>query len=137
MVDVHYIKRGNKSYGPYYYRSYRVGNKVKKEYLGKDYPKSIHKNKNKRKIISFFVLLFLATIVIPLVMFFGGITGKTTLGANTTLQSNESLQTSGDNLTKEIINLNHSIKLSGIYFSFFSRQGAKFHQARQETIPRA
>ncbi len=104
MVDVHYIKRGNKSYGPYYYRSYRVGNKVKKEYLGKDYPKSIHKNKNKRKIISFFVLLFLAAIVIPLVMFFGGITGKTTLGANTTLQSNESLQTSGDNLTKEIIN---------------------------------
>jgi len=103
MVDVHYIKRGNKSYGPYYYRSYRVGNKVKKEYLGKDYPKSTHKNKNKRKIISFFVLLFLAAIVIPLVMFFGGITGKTTLGANTTLQSDESLQTSGDNLTKEII----------------------------------
>lgn len=34
MVYKYYIKRGSKRFGPYYYRSYRVGNKVKKEYLG-------------------------------------------------------------------------------------------------------
>jgi hypothetical protein len=43
MVYKYYIKRGNKKFGPYYYRSYRVGNKVKKEYLGTDNEKRFSK----------------------------------------------------------------------------------------------
>jgi hypothetical protein len=41
MVYKYYIKRGSKRFGPYYYRSYRVGNKVKKEYLGKNNRKRV------------------------------------------------------------------------------------------------
>jgi nitrate reductase NapE component len=61
MVDYHYIKRGNKVYGPYYYRSYRVGNKVKKEYLGKDYAEKTKARKIKTALLLLFVLfIFLA-----------------------------------------------------------------------------
>jgi len=34
MVHKYYVKRNGKKFGPYYYRSYRDGDKVKKEYLG-------------------------------------------------------------------------------------------------------
>src|SRR3989344_752567 len=34
MVHKRYEKRGGKVFGPYYYESYRVGNKVKKRYIG-------------------------------------------------------------------------------------------------------
>lgn len=37
MVYKHFVKKKNgKIFGPYYYRSYRVGNEIKKEYLGKN-----------------------------------------------------------------------------------------------------
>jgi len=101
MVDVHYIKRGNKSYGPYYYRSYRVGNKIKKEYLGKDYPGRIQKSRKNKKHLLFFVLPFLVVLIIFLAIFFSSITGKTVLDFN--FQPNESLRTSDNNLTAEII----------------------------------
>lgn len=40
MVYKYFVKKKNgKIFGPYYYKSYRVGNKVNKEYLGKNYEK--------------------------------------------------------------------------------------------------
>jgi len=56
MVDYHYIKRGNKVYGPYYYHSYREGGKVKKRYLGKNYMKKI---RIKKRIESFTFIFFI------------------------------------------------------------------------------
>ncbi|GEM_PF-4930088 len=36
MVYKYYVKKKNgKIFGPYYYRSYRVGNEIRKEYLGR------------------------------------------------------------------------------------------------------
>lgn len=101
MVDVHYIKRGNKNYGPYYYRSYRVGNKIKKEYLGKDYPGRIQKSRKNKKLLTFFVLPLLVVLIIFFAIFFSSITGKSVLDFNS--QPNESLRTSDNNLTAEII----------------------------------
>ncbi|MFH1249313.1 MAG: hypothetical protein V1660_04130, partial [archaeon] len=75
MVDYHYVKRGGKLYGPYYYKSYRVGNKVKKQYLGKVPPKgfgempveqslaSISK-KSSRELGRVFSVLFLFSVLV-------------------------------------------------------------------------
>jgi hypothetical protein len=49
MVHKRYIKRNGKLFGPYYYESYRVGDKVKKRYLGTE--KDI-KRKESQKIKS-------------------------------------------------------------------------------------
>jgi len=46
MVYRYYVKRGNKRFGPYYYRSYREKGKFKKEYLGTKLPKEYRKTKN-------------------------------------------------------------------------------------------
>ncbi len=102
MVDSHYIKRGDKIYGPYYYRSYRVGKKVKKEYLGKYYPKKIKAKESMKSLLFSFVLLILIASIFYLIPHFKGITSKVTaeLGS-TTLESNESQQIP-DNLAREI-----------------------------------
>ena len=49
MVHKRYLKKGNKVFGPYYYRSYREDGKVKKEYIGKedDYKEWLKKNEKK------------------------------------------------------------------------------------------
>ena len=47
MVYKRFIKKKNGTMvGPYYYESYRDGNKVKKRYLGRKLPKK-HKKKGK------------------------------------------------------------------------------------------
>ena len=46
MVHKKYIKRGGRTYGPYYYESYREGNKVKKRYI---HFNEIKQNKQKKK----------------------------------------------------------------------------------------
>lgn len=86
MVDCHYIKRGSKLYGPYYYRSYRVGNKVMKEYLGKDYARNTSakgKNANAREKRTHNLLLFFLSISLIGIFFTAiyhtGITGKATI----------------------------------------------------------
>lgn len=49
MVHKRYLKKGNKIFGPYYYRSYREDGKVKKEYIGKEdeYQEWLKKNEKK------------------------------------------------------------------------------------------
>ena len=81
MVYKYYVKRGNKVFGPYYYRSYRDGNKTRKEYLGtKDERKETKSTFDENKIKSIFLLSFFV-IVILLSVFFPhpGIAGKATL----------------------------------------------------------
>lgn len=103
MVDYHYIKRGNKIYGPYYYRSYRVGKKVKKEYLGKNYTQKAQRKRRIKSLSFFFVLLILLASILYLIPYFAGITSKATAEpGSTTPEDNESLQIP-DNLTMEII----------------------------------
>jgi len=52
MVHKKYIKRGGKVFGPYYYESYRDGDKVKKVYIGgeKEYKKWLKKRKPKKQL---------------------------------------------------------------------------------------
>jgi len=40
MVYKKYIKKRGKTFGPYYYKSYRDGNKIRKIYIGKEWSKS-------------------------------------------------------------------------------------------------
>lgn len=54
MVYKYYIKRGNRKFGPYYYRSYRVGDKTKKEYLGKTNGRRIIIPSPVRSLLNFF-----------------------------------------------------------------------------------
>src|SRR3989338_11642536 len=48
MVYKKYVKKRGRSFGPYYYESYREGNKVKKIYIGgeKEYKEWIKKKKS-------------------------------------------------------------------------------------------
>ena len=48
MVYKVFIKKNGKLIGPYYYKSYRVGNKVKKRYFGRRLPKRYLAKKTKR-----------------------------------------------------------------------------------------
>lgn len=82
MVDYHYIKRGNKLYGPYYYRSYRVGDKVKKEYLGKKPQepsfRRLPSSQEKKPHTNLFPVLFLVSVLFLGVVLLGNLqyTGK-------------------------------------------------------------
>jgi len=51
MVHIRYVKRGNKKFGPYYYESYRSGDKVKKRYIGdqEQYDAWLSKKNKKQK----------------------------------------------------------------------------------------
>src|SRR3990167_7532653 len=50
MVHKYSVKRKGKTFGPYYYESYREGNKVKKKYLGdkKQYDEWIKKSQERQ-----------------------------------------------------------------------------------------
>ena len=61
MVYEKYIKRGGKVFGPYYYESYREGEKIYKRYLGTELPKkknvTAHNNRWIFLVLSLVVLL--------------------------------------------------------------------------------
>ena len=61
MVYEKYIKRGGKVFGPYYYESYREGDKIYKRYLGTELPKkknvTAHNNRWIFLVLSLVVLL--------------------------------------------------------------------------------
>jgi parallel beta-helix repeat protein len=89
MAFKKYIKRGNKIYGPYYYRSYRVGNQVKKEYLGKNYLERVKARERRKALIPFFVLLLSLLFLFFTIVRYAGITGKASLELETTFKANE------------------------------------------------
>ena len=81
MVHKKYIKIKGKTYGPYYYESYREGDKIKKKYVKRDELKEINKKRNReyvrsrvnkkravkrnrKKIINFTVFYFLIVAVL-------------------------------------------------------------------------
>ena len=45
-----YVKRGTKKYGPYHYKSKRVGKKVKSIYVGKEVKGKVKRKKSKTSI---------------------------------------------------------------------------------------
>ncbi|PIN90659.1 hypothetical protein COU61_02510, partial [Candidatus Pacearchaeota archaeon CG10_big_fil_rev_8_21_14_0_10_35_13] len=49
MVYKKYIYKNGKKHGPYYYESYREGDKVKKRYIGTTLPKNEDKKKKNKK----------------------------------------------------------------------------------------
>lgn len=61
MVYKKYIKRGNKVFGPYYYSSYREGNKVKTRYFR---VKENYQNEAKKRKIFAIAAAFLVTIAL-------------------------------------------------------------------------
>ena len=63
MVHKKYIKRNGKVYGPYYYKSKRVGDKVVSEYVGEKEVKKV--TKRKTIIVGAFlvVVLFLLLLI--------------------------------------------------------------------------
>jgi len=67
MVHVRYVKRGNKKCGPYYYESYREGNKVKKRYIGNEEQYQVwlkKKNKSPNKLKFFMIGLGVVLLLI-------------------------------------------------------------------------
>ncbi|MEK6919264.1 MAG: LamG domain-containing protein, partial [Nanoarchaeota archaeon] len=92
MVYKKYIKRNGKTFGPYYYESFRVGDKVKKRYIGtinpeskrvggiinnvgKSYPTSqINKKYHLLTIVG--VLFIAALMTLLLINGFGGLSGN-------------------------------------------------------------
>jgi len=63
MVHKKYIKRNGKVYGPYYYKSKRVGDKVVSEYVGEKEVKKITKRKTIIVGASLVVVLFLFLLI--------------------------------------------------------------------------
>ena len=88
MVHKKYIKRGGRTYGPYYYESYREGNKVKKRYI---HFNEIKQNKQKKKqnfsgsksrvktFLYLFAALGIAFALIYILMNFQGLSGRVVL----------------------------------------------------------
>jgi len=83
MVHKKYIKKGGKSFGPYYYENYRENGKIKTRYLGIRLPKEKKKNLwvNHKKVFSFFFGLF---IISTFAYYFT----KSELSQNIVLESN-------------------------------------------------
>src|SRR3989344_5066009 len=85
MVHKKYIKRDGKLYGPYYYESYREGNKVKTRYISSDEFRSKNSLNNiigGRRIKTFiylFAALGIAFALIYLFMNFQGLSGRVVL----------------------------------------------------------
>src|SRR3989344_2233854 len=85
MVHKKYIKRGGRTYGPYYYESYREGNKVKTRYISSDEFRSKNSLNNiigGRRIKTFiylFAALGIAFALIYLFMNFQGLSGRVVL----------------------------------------------------------
>lgn len=61
MAYKKYIKRNGKIYGPYYYKSKRVGDKVVSEYVGENSKKSF--NFNKKHLIIFLGIFLVAVLI--------------------------------------------------------------------------
>ena len=85
MAFKKYHYRGGKRYGPYYYESYREGNKVKTRYISSDEFRSKNSLNNiigGRRIKTFlylFVALGIAFALIYLFMNFQGLSGRVVL----------------------------------------------------------
>lgn len=80
MVHKRYVFKQGKKYGPYYYESYRTGNKIKKRYLGKSSDFSFGSLMNWTGIGVLFILLIvlalIGLIVRGTIFFNGGMTGR-------------------------------------------------------------
>src|SRR3989344_7016803 len=92
MVYKKFVKRNGRTFGPYFYESYRVGDKVKKRYIGTSLPqKNVIKTfangvgnsyptrilNNKHHLLTLVGVVFIAFLMTLLLMNgFGGLTGK-------------------------------------------------------------
>ena len=81
MAHKKYIKRGGKSFGPYYYENYRDKGKTKTRYIGKEHPEKNQKilRVNSKK----YLLLVLGILILTSFLFYTscerGLTSKTIL----------------------------------------------------------
>ncbi|MEM3405351.1 MAG: hypothetical protein QW117_00005, partial [Candidatus Pacearchaeota archaeon] len=109
MVYKKYIKRGNKVFGPYYYESHRVGNKVITTYI-KNPPKKINYPTKNIFIISFTLLFFIAIFLFLFNMRF---TGHATIEINPVYKENETLTGNFNLLVKsgELIPANTLVRI--------------------------
>ena len=62
MVHKKFIKRGGKTFGPYYYENYREGGKVKTRYLGTTDPK-------KKVWVNYYLLIIPFVLIIGIGIF--------------------------------------------------------------------
>ncbi len=99
MVTKRYIERNGKTFGPYYYESYRDGaGKVKKRYL-KDY----HPGKDDKNYLKVFMLLIgIAVIVLLFLVFINQELSHNTLTGRTIYQAKE-IYSPGELLTGDIL----------------------------------
>ncbi len=72
MVHKKYIKIGSKTYGPYYYESYREGGKVRKRYfkIPHEEERRVKGSPSKNKIIGFKPVIILYLVFIIFLLFF-------------------------------------------------------------------
>ena len=81
MAYKRFVKRDGKTFGPYYYESYRDGEHVRKRYIGRldERKESDRTFISEKNLVSF---LFLAILIIGFINFFAlfYMTGRATLG---------------------------------------------------------
>src|SRR3989344_3410636 len=91
MVYEKYIKRGGKVFGPYYYESYREGDKIYKRYLGTELPKKKNVTAHNNRWI--FLVLSLVVLFGMFYLFQANLTttGKASLDIQSSYKSGERL----------------------------------------------
>ncbi|MGD2073003.1 MAG: hypothetical protein PVG65_05900, partial [Candidatus Thorarchaeota archaeon] len=108
MVYKKYIKRGGKLYGPYYYESKRIGNKVVSNYVKREVAEEEEKpeppphktissiNFNKKFLFIIPALLVLIVLMFTLKSFFPALTGKVALQISPSYEAGEKISGSMD-----------------------------------------
>lgn len=99
MVEVRYIHKKGKKFGPYYYQTYRKNGKVKKSYIGSEEDYAVWKNKNERSTTNWRLALIPAIILVFIFGLFiylnhNGISGHAILDIQNTYLTGENI--SGD-----------------------------------------
>ncbi|MCX6748919.1 MAG: hypothetical protein NT076_04915, partial [Candidatus Pacearchaeota archaeon] len=79
MVYKKYVYKKGKKFGPYYYESYRVGNKIKKRYLGSDLASETPSPLISNKLAYVFIALGLVALIVLAFYFINFNTGRVVL----------------------------------------------------------
>ena len=81
MVYKKFVRKGGKLHGPYYYESYRLGDKVGKRYIGKSLP---GENFGRKKVVLQFILVFFMIFLLGLVFYYVNYTNEGEINSKVT-----------------------------------------------------
>ena len=81
MVYKKFVRKGGKLHGPYYYESYRMGDKVGKRYIGKSLP---GENFGKKKVVLQLILVFVLISLLIFSFYYINYSGETEINSKIT-----------------------------------------------------